>query len=108
MLEYELTRSADDDLLGIAVYTIETWGLEQLERYEAALVSHFEALGRGEARTMTPIKRRPKLLSSRCEHHYVFSLQRDDDCPLILAVLGEKMDLMVRLRERLAVEDQAE
>jgi len=47
MLEYEHTLSADDDILGIAVYTIETWGLKQLEHYAAARTNHFEALGRG-------------------------------------------------------------
>jgi len=29
MLSYQLTLDAEDDLLGIAIYTIETWGLEQ-------------------------------------------------------------------------------
>ncbi len=38
---------------------------------------------------------------SRCEHHYVFAQMRENDVPLIVAVLHEKMDLLVRLRERL-------
>ena len=38
---------------------------------------------------------------ARIEHHYVFHLVREDQCPLILAVLHENMDLMNRLRDRL-------
>ncbi len=38
---------------------------------------------------------------SRCEHHYVFFMTRDDACPLILAVLHENMDLIARISERL-------
>jgi toxin ParE1/3/4 len=49
------------------------------------------------------LKHRPELLVSRCEHHYVFHLVRKKQCPLILAVFHESMDLMVRLRERLGV-----
>lgn len=101
MSEYELTPAAEDDLLGIARYTMKTWGQVQAARYGGALASHFAALGRGVPWTSTPIEHRPELRSSRCQKHYVFSLQREGTCPLILAVLHEGMDLMERLRERL-------
>lgn len=101
MAEYELAPAAALDLLDIARYTLETWGLEQAERYESLLESHFQDLARGEARTKVPIDSRPELTSSRCEHHYVFALVRDGLPPLIVAVLHEKMDLMARLRDRL-------
>ena len=101
MAAYELTLDAEHDLLDIAIYTVETWGLAQADRYEAALVQHFDGLGRGEVRTSTPIPHRPELRASRCLHHYVFSLHEEKATPLILAVLHEKMDLMTRLRERL-------
>lgn len=101
MPEYELTPAADRDLLEIARYTIKTWGLEQAKRYEAALKSHFRDLGKGEAPARPFLDHRPELLLCRCEHHYAFFLQRENACPLILAVFHENMDLMTRLQDRL-------
>jgi len=104
MAAFKLTLDAEHDLLGIAIYTVETWGLAQADRYDADLVRHFEGLGRGDVRTSTPISRRPELQASRCLHHYVFSLHDEKKAPLILAMLHEKMDLMTRLAERLGAD----
>lgn len=101
MAEYELTEEADSDLLGIARYTIKTWGMAQALRYEVALEGHFAAIGRGDTHARTFWGNRPDLMFSRCEHHYIFFLLRVDAVPLIIAVFHERMDLMSRLRERL-------
>jgi toxin ParE1/3/4 len=98
---YELAEAADADLLAVAHYTISTWGAEQVRRYESLLESHFKDIGRKKARTRVFLKHRPELLVSRIGHHYVFHLVRNGQCPLILAVLHESMDLMNRLRVRL-------
>ncbi len=37
----------------------------------------------------------------RCEHHYIMGLNRDGQPVAIVAVFHEKMDLMVRIAERL-------
>jgi len=66
MASYRLTPDAENDLLGIAEYTVETWGVKQARRYEAALLRCFAALGQGSARTSTPLTRRPELKSCRC------------------------------------------
>lgn len=105
MADYELTLDAEHDLLDIARYTIKTWGREQADRYETKLTDCFAAIAAGQARASTPLRHRPDVRVTRCQHHYVFFLVRNDACPLILAVLHEKMDLMVRLRDRLDSED---
>ncbi len=101
MPEYELTHAADRDLLDIARYTIKTWGLAQANWYEAEIRTHFIAIGKSEAHARPFLEHRPELLFCRCEHHYIFFLQRESACPLILAVFHENMDLMTRLRDRL-------
>ncbi|MEO6596406.1 MAG: type II toxin-antitoxin system RelE/ParE family toxin [Planctomycetota bacterium] len=101
MRDYELALGAERDLLEVARYTLETWGPRQTDRYEAALLKHFEAIADGSAHTRRPLPLRPELYSSRCQHHYVFSLERRAECPLILAVLHESMDLIARLAQRL-------
>ena len=101
MANYELTEAADEDLKGIALYTISKWGPTQAGRYGVFLAAHFEAIGNGKARTRIFLPHRPELRVSRARHHYVFHLEREKQCPLILAVLHQKMDLMARLRARL-------
>jgi len=101
MPHYELAEAAEADLKSIALYTISNWGSRQAARYGAILDSHLEAIGNGKARTRIFLAHRPELRVSRIEHHYVFHLNREGQCPLILAVFHENMDLMVRLRDRL-------
>jgi toxin ParE1/3/4 len=98
---YELTEDADDDLLAIARYTIKNWGVEQTRRYEAALENRFAAIGLGTIQGRIFLKKRPEIRVTHCEHHYIFYLHRNGRCPLIIAVLHESMDLVVRLRKRL-------
>ena len=101
MAKYELGQDAADDLETIADYTISNWGAKQASRYSARLDSHFDAIANGKARSRHFLPHRPELLVSHIEHHFVFHLERKNDCPLIIAVFHEKMDLMARLRERL-------
>lgn len=101
MAAYELTKAAEHDLRAIARYTVKTWGPEQALGYAATLENHFASLGGRGARGRVFLKHRPELLVTHCERHYVFHLVRSAQCPLVLAVFHENMDLMTRLRGRL-------
>ena len=101
MPNYELAGAAEADLKRIALYTISKWGPNQSARYGDKLDAHFEAIGNGKAKTRIFLPQRPELRVSRVEHHYIFHLDREKQCPIILAVLHERMDLMSRLRTRL-------
>ncbi len=101
MPTWELTDGADADLVGIARYTIDTWGEEQAGRYASALERHFGAISKKPDQGRIFLSHRPELRATRCEHHYVFHLIRAKQSPLILAVLHERMDLMARLSKRL-------
>ncbi|HXT13759.1 MAG TPA: type II toxin-antitoxin system RelE/ParE family toxin [Candidatus Angelobacter sp.] len=98
--EYQLTEAADQDLLAIARYTIRKWGVEQARRYEAILEDCFSAIAKGKIRPRVFLKRRPELLFTHCEHHYVFYVIKDDGWPLVIAVLHENMNLVARLKQR--------
>lgn len=58
------------------------------------------ASGKGAFREMSEIY--PTLRMAHCEHHYVFCLPRKRAPALIVAILHERMDLMIRLAERLS------
>ena len=98
---YELTEEADADIQAIARYTISKWGIEQTRRYEALLEKHLQAIGQRTVRARVFLNHRPELLVSRVGHHYVFHQVRKNQCPLILAVLHENMDLINRVGDRL-------
>jgi plasmid stabilization system protein ParE len=102
MPDYELAEDVEADLESIALYTISKWGAKQSARYGTILDAHFEAIGRGKAKTRIFLQHRPELRVSRVGHHYVFHLNREKKCPLVLAVFHENMDLMTRLRARLS------
>jgi plasmid stabilization system protein ParE len=103
MPHYELAEGAEEDLQGIAQYTVSRWGAKQAMRYGAVLEKHFRAVGDGRIRTRIFLPHRPQLRVSRVEHHYVFHLERPEKRPLILAVFHESMDLVARLHNRLDV-----
>ena len=47
MPEYELSIAAQDNLKGIARYTVDKWGLKQAKRYEALRVKGFRSISKG-------------------------------------------------------------
>ncbi|MEQ1816438.1 MAG: type II toxin-antitoxin system RelE/ParE family toxin [Nitrosomonas sp.] len=102
MSGYVLTTSAEEDMRNIARYTIDTWGIGQAERYETLLTKRFQEIAQGIITPRIFVKRRPDLLFTHCEHHYIFYWQpKDRTKPIILAVLHERMDLIQRLKNRL-------
>lgn len=101
MPDYELSPDAEQDLLEIAAYTIEHWGISAAERYEAALTDCLLGLANARMRAKRPLPHRPEVLVRRCEHHFVFVLRRRQKPLLLLAVLHESMNLLQRLRSRL-------
>lgn len=87
----------------MARYTIDKWGMAQAERYEAILSKRFQEIAQRVVTPGTILKRRPDLLFTHCEHHYIFYLQpKNSTDSIILAVLHERMDLMRRLKTWLA------
>lgn len=98
---YVLTLAAEADLRGIVRYTRKAWGDAQARRYATQLERGLEAVasGQGAFRDMGALY--PGLRMARCKHHFIFVLPRDGAPALIVAIFHERMDLMVRLQERL-------
>lgn len=100
---YLLTEAAEADLRDIIRYTRKKWGQAQVRRYIASLEQGMVRLAslEGAYRDMSSIY--PDLRMAHCEHHYVFCLPRQTAPALIVAILHERMDLLVRLADRLRV-----
>jgi len=102
VISYRLTPSAKSDLRSIILYTVSEWGIEQNDRYIAKLDECFAKIGRHEFPARRFHKKFPEILVTRCEHHLVFYLKTEPKNPVpIIAVLHERMDLIIRIKSRL-------
>ena len=101
MALYQITADVEEDLKVIARYTVAEWRVAQSKRYRALLGACFKEIGQNKARKRMFEKRRPDLLFHRCEHHYIFYILRKNECPLIIALFHENMDLMKQVKKRL-------
>lgn len=99
---YDITPAARQDIRGIWVYTVEQWGERRADRYTGWLETCFQGLAEGRNRSGSFSKRFPQVQVTRCQHHYVFYVQPEEQKPLVIAVLHERMDMLARLGERLS------
>jgi toxin ParE1/3/4 len=99
MTAYRFTRSAQEDLIDIWLYTQETWGEAQADVYQDALHLCCERIAAGQAQAK-PVPGLDGVRSHRCQHHYLFFVEQDS-AVIIVAVLHERMSLVERLRDRL-------
>ena len=100
-VKYVLLPAAEADLRDIIRYTRKQWGDAQTRTYIAKLQRGIESMadGQGLSKDMTALY--PGLRMLRCEHHYIFCLPRDNAPFAVVAIFHERMDLMIRLADRL-------
>lgn len=99
---YVLSRSAGADLSHISRYTAEKWGETQRQAYVQQLQDAATdlALGRGAFKDWSAVL--PGLRMKTVASHCIFAVHRPGRPALVLAILHERMDLLVRLKSRLA------
>ena len=92
---------AQNELADIVRYTARQWGAAQARKYAAQLdaAANDLASGQGVFKAWDDVLEglRVKAVGS----HLVFCVVRPGQLPLVLAVLHQRMDLMVRLKGRL-------
>ena len=99
MQSYDLTLAAEEDLRDIWRYTYETWGFEQAETYFDRIEACCEAVGDRRTRAKTFDRLPDGVPIHRCERHYIVWLE--EDRPVVIAILHERMDFVQRLKDRL-------
>lgn len=98
---YEMSPDAESDLDEIIEYTNKKHGSEQVLKYVADLEKCSDDLATeyGHYKEFPDIH--PALRMKHCQHHYIFGLMRASLPMLVIAILYERMDLLVNLEERL-------
>ncbi len=102
MPSYQLTCKAEEDINDIARYTLKQWGKAQSMRYAEKLERCFQAVVDGVAYSYQFSEVYPQVKVCRCEHHYIFYIYPDKRQPVIIAVLHERMDILVQLKKHLS------
>jgi plasmid stabilization system protein ParE len=95
------TKAASADLREIARYTLAQWGEAQARSYIAQIEQAAVALADGNGVFKDLSALHPGMQSTKVGSHFVFCVVRPGQPALVLAILHERMDLMVRLRARL-------
>ncbi len=101
MNRYELSESAEDDLLSIFVYTLKKWGVAQADFYQDQITSAFERISND-----------PFLIGSQARGQYAqgcrvfktgkhFIVYLANESPIgIVRILHESMDHPNQLKEQ--------
>jgi toxin ParE1/3/4 len=98
---YQISDAAEEDWHNIVNYTLTQHGETQTRKYMAALEKGIEKMAAGELPYKNLDDVYPVLRSKKCEHHYIFGVMRTHAPMLVVAILHERMDLMVQLQSRL-------
>ncbi|MBW7899879.1 MAG: type II toxin-antitoxin system RelE/ParE family toxin [Rhodocyclaceae bacterium] len=99
---YLYSTLADTDLREILRYTQRKWGAAQARAYARQIDDAAAALATGHGVFKDWSALLPGLRVKQAGSHYIAAVHRPGRPMLILAILHERMDLMARLKDRLA------
>ncbi len=98
---YVLLPAAEADLRDIIRYTRQQSGDAQTRSYVAKLQRGIENIAAGQGLSKDMAALYPGLRLAHCEQHYIFCLMREGAAALVVAIFHERMDIMLRLADRL-------
>jgi len=108
-MKYRFYPAADAAQDSIWIYTKETWGEDQAEKYIVGLHQHLAKLAddrnlwlRLPKELVVPSDLEIEAYFSKYKHHYTFFRELSNGVIGIMSILHEKMDIPVRLNHDLA------
>lgn len=92
---FRLTRQAEDSLVGIAVWTLQNFGLRQADIYEAEVIARCEAIAKREVTSRSCsalVSGAEGLQFARAGEHFLVFLENNEEV-VIVDVLHSRSDL---------------
>lgn len=92
---FRLTRQAEDSLVEIALWTIQTFGSRQANLYEAEIVDRCEAIAKGQAASRSCailVANTQDLRFVRAGEHFLVFVEQPDEV-VIVDILHSRSDL---------------
>ena len=98
-MTYELTPSAEEDIVEIIQYTEKEWGIDAVEKYVRNLEKKLDEIGTGLA-----VKRQfqtviPQLYVTKFRYHLIFYFHELGAKPAVIRILHEKRDIVSQLEK---------
>ena len=94
MNKYVISRSADHKIDDIYLYTVETWGTEQADRYVRGLFDLFQQIADKQVLWRTiPAEFRVQGFYTKYQKHFVFWKELPNGDVGIASILHERMDI---------------
>lgn len=99
-MKYKLTKEALNDLELIWLYTLETWSVDQADRYFDLIMTEIEFLTENPLYGKDYNHVRKGYLSSRVKSHFIFyKINQVENEIEIIRILHQRMDIEFRLDE---------
>jgi toxin ParE1/3/4 len=99
-MKYRISKEALKDLEKLWLYTIETWSLEQADRYLNLLMDEIEYLSENPKSGNDYSHIRKGYFRSRVKSHFIFyKIDLKDNELEIIRILHQQMDIESRLNE---------
>jgi toxin ParE1/3/4 len=97
-MKYRISKEALNDLEKLWLYTLETWSLEQADRYFKLLMDEIEYLSVNPKSGKNYSHIRMGYFRSRVKSHFIFYKMNPKDNELeIIRILHQQMDIESRL-----------
>jgi toxin ParE1/3/4 len=99
-MNYELSVEAKEDLQNIWVYSLETWSLDQADRYINLIIDEIEYLAINPNAGKVSDHIRKDYLCSRVKSHLIFYRKSKRKKSIeIIRILHQRMDIVNRLTD---------
>jgi toxin ParE1/3/4 len=99
-MKYKISKEAINDLEKIWLYTIETWSIEQADRYFNLLIDEIEYLSVNSKSGKDYSHVRKGYFRSRVKSHFIFYKVNLKDNELeIIRILHQQMDIESQLND---------
>lgn len=98
MNAYHLSKEADRDIENIAEYTLEKWGVTQVNKYVGGLIDCFKDIANNDHFGQDASEFAPGLYRFGYESHIIFFVRQEENV-LIVRVLHSQMDFRRHLDE---------
>ncbi|MBA2561718.1 MAG: type II toxin-antitoxin system RelE/ParE family toxin [Chitinophagaceae bacterium] len=97
-INYRISEKAIEDLENVWLYTLESWSVEQADRYYNLLIEEIKYLsGHFESgKSMEHIKQGYR--ASKVKSHLIFYKKAKDNIVEIVRILHQRMDIENRLK----------
>ncbi|MCE5178421.1 MAG: type II toxin-antitoxin system RelE/ParE family toxin [Porphyromonadaceae bacterium] len=98
-MKFEISAKAFEDIENIWLYTVETWSVEQADRYYNLIFDEIEYIAAHPLSGRNAEHIRKKYRYSQVKSHLIFYRYKEDEMKVeIIRVLHQSMDVEERLK----------